>query len=328
MRALVPLAALALVLAPGRARAEDLQKIAVLIVGATPADAEVADNLTEVVIARVAQTRGVQIAGTAEFRKRLGIQSENRARLCLEDAACIATIAVSLGVTKIVSGSVAARDNQFLFSLILRDMNTGEIEKRIFRLVDGDVDELVAAAQQATSELFVAPPAPGRVHVGSEPAGARVSIDEAYVGTTPLISGNLVAGKHALRVEAAGHFPWSSNVVVPAGSNFEINLTPQNLPPRLQWPTTVATGLTALAVATAATGAVLGVLAQVEPTSPNRAVAQEEFEHRRRLGLAADVTFVGAMVVGAAAGVVFWVYRGHIFGGAGPSRPGSPPGLD
>lgn len=293
---------------------QEAQKLAVLIVGATPADAEVADNLTEVVIARIAQTSGFQIAGTSEFRKRLGMENEHRARLCLEDPACIGTVAVSLGVTKIVSGSVAAHDKQYVFSLALRDMRTGEVEQRIFRLVDGAVDQLVTTAQQATVDLFVTPPAPGHLRIGSNPPEARVAIDDAFVGTTPIISGNLVAGRHHLRVEKAGHFAWTSDVDVPAGSNLEIHLTPENLPRRLQWPASVAYGLTITAAAAAATGTVLGVLANVDPSSANRAVAQEQFEERRRLGLAADGVFIGAAVLGAAALTVFWVYRDHIFG--------------
>ena len=44
-----------------------------------------------------------------------------------------------------------------------------------------------------------------------------MSIDNAYLGVTPLISGTLLAGKHDVRVEADGRFPWMSQVEVRPG---------------------------------------------------------------------------------------------------------------
>src|SRR6185312_14746661 len=55
------------------------------------------------------------------------------------------------------------------------------------------------------------------IQVASEPPGARVSIDNAYLGVTPLLSGTLLAGTHAVRVEADGRFPWMSRVDVRPG---------------------------------------------------------------------------------------------------------------
>jgi hypothetical protein len=299
--------------APRAALAEE-DKIAVLVVGATPADADTADNLTEVIIARIARRGSFNLAGTAVFRKRLGIDSEARARHCLDDLPCLSGVAVSLGVTRIVSGSVGARDKQFLFTLVLRSMSTGEVTKRVFRLIDGSVGQLVASAQQATDDLFLPRPEPGHVRVECEPGEARVSIDEAYVGTTPIISGDLVPGKHRIRVEKVGHFPWHSEVEVPSAGHLEINLTPANLPERKAWPSYAAFGSAAGSVALLLTGAVLGSLAAVEPTSPNRAIAQDEFEQRRRLGASANGALAGAAALGAASLYLFLRYHEHVFG--------------
>ena len=55
---------------PRSARAGE--KIAVLVVATADKDAELADNLTEVIIAYAAQHGGFEIAGKEEFRARLG----------------------------------------------------------------------------------------------------------------------------------------------------------------------------------------------------------------------------------------------------------------
>ena len=199
-------------------------------------DAELADNLTEVIIAYAAQHGGFEIAGKEEFRARLGVESERRAQACLDDISCLGRAGVSLGVRRIVAGSVGTRGKQFLFNLNLDNVQEGRVESRVFRLVEGGVENLIKAVQEASSELFRPRVEPGKIQVASEPRGARVSIDNAYLGVTPLISPTLLAGKHDVRVEATDRFPWTSRVEVRPGQELQIKLTPDNLPRRRRWP--------------------------------------------------------------------------------------------
>ena len=196
-----------------------------LVLGTVEKDAELADNLTEVIIARVAQRGGTEIAGKEEFRARLGVENERRAQACLDDIACLGRAAVSLGVRRIVAGSIGTRGKQFLFNLNLDNVETGKVENRVFRLVEGGVEDLIRAVQEGTDELFLPRVEPGKIQVASMPAGARVSIDNAYLGVTPLISGTLLAGKHNVRVEADGRFPWMSKVEVLPAQELQIKLT-------------------------------------------------------------------------------------------------------
>ena len=85
------------------------EKIAVLVVATADKDADLADNLTEVIIAYAAQHGGFEIAGKEEFRARLGVESERRTQACLDDIACLGRAGVSLGVRRIVAGSVGTR---------------------------------------------------------------------------------------------------------------------------------------------------------------------------------------------------------------------------
>src|SRR6266496_3478993 len=82
--------------APEPARAGE--KIAVLVLATADKDADLADNLTEVIIAYAAQHGGFEIAGKEEFRARLGVESERRTQACLDDTSCLGRAGVSLGV--------------------------------------------------------------------------------------------------------------------------------------------------------------------------------------------------------------------------------------
>ena len=296
--------------APARAG----EKIAVLVIATADKDADLADNLTEVIIAYAAQHGGFEIAGKEEFRARLGVESERRAQACLDDISCLGRAGVSLGVRRIVAGSIGSRGKQVLFNLNLNNVQEGKVESRVFRLVEGGVDNLIKAVQEASSELFRPRVEPGKIQVSSEPAGAGVSIDNAYLGVTPLISPTLVPGKHDVRVEATDRFPWTSRVEVRPREELQIKLTPDNLPRRRKWPANTAYVSTTLAAAAAATGAFLGVLSQLQPNGESRQAAMEDLEQKRRFALAANISFGTSAVLAAVALYHFIRYQDDIFG--------------
>lgn len=308
------LAALSMIGLPSSALAAE--KLAVLVLATAERDAELADNLTEVIIARVAKRGGAEIAGKEEFRARLGVENERKAQACLDDIACLGRAAVSLGVRRIVAGSIGARGKQFLFNLNLDNVESGRVENRVFRLVEGGIEDLIRAVQEGTDELFRAKVEPGHIQVSSLPEGARVSIDNAYLGVTPLISGTLLAGKHNVRVEADNRFPWTSKVEVRPGQELQIKLTPENLPQRRQWPTTAAYGTLAAAAVSFAAGGFLGVLSQLQPNGNTRYDAQQDFDQKRKFALAANISFGAGALFTVLSSYFFVHYRDDIFGRA------------
>ena len=290
------------------------EKLAVFVLGTSEKDAELADNLTEVIIGAIAQRRGVEMAGREEFRAQLGVESEQRAQACIDDLACLGRAAVSLGVRRIVAGTVGIRGKQYLFNLNLNNVESNRVENHIFRLVEGGVPDLIRSVQTATEELFRPRVEPGRIQLTSSPVGARVSIDNAYLGVTPLISGTLLSGKHTVRVEAEDRFPWISAVDVFPGQDLGVNLTEANLPRRRSWPKTAAVGSASLAGLSFAAGGFLGVLSQLSPSGDTRAAAQDDFRQKQRFSDAANVAFLSGAVFTAAA--IYFVARYHedIFG--------------
>jgi hypothetical protein len=311
-QALFGFAAAAILLASRPAAAAD--KLAVMVLATVEKDAELADNLTEVIIARVAQRGSTEIAGKEEFRARLGVENERKAQACLDDIACLGRAAVSLGVRRIVAGSIGRRGKQFLFNLNLDNVESGRVENRVFRLVEGGIEDLIHAVQEGTDELFRARVEPGHIQVASAPEGARVSIDNAYLGVTPLISGTLLAGKHNVRVEADNRFPWTSKVEVLPGQELQIKLTPDNLPQRKQWPAKGAYGGLAAAAVGFAAGGFLGVLSQLQPNGSTRFDAQQDYDQKRRFALAANISFGAGAVLTVVSSYFFIRYRDDIFG--------------
>ena len=305
----------------GLARAEEPvqaqghpEKLAVLVLGTTERDAELADNLTEVIIATIAQHRGVEMAGREEFRTRLGVESEQRAQACIDDLSCMGRAAVSLGVRRIVAGTVGTRGKQYLFNLHLNNVETNRVENHIFRLVDGGVKDLIPAVQSAADELFRPRVEPGRIQLSSAPPGARVSIDNAYLGVTPLISGTLLAGKHSVRVEAEGRFPWLSSVDVFPGQDLGVTLTEANLPRRRLWPTKTAVATASLAGLSFATGGFLGVLSQLTPSGATRADTQSDLDQKMHFGTAANVAFISGAAFTVATLYLVLRYHDDVFG--------------
>jgi hypothetical protein len=57
----------------------------------------------------------------------------------------------------------------------------------------------------------------GSVYVDSRPSGARVFIDGAPVGTTPVRVPEVRVGSHVIRMELADHRPWTASTRVAAG---------------------------------------------------------------------------------------------------------------
>ncbi len=295
-------------------RLQAAEKMAVLVVGSSEKDAELADNVTEMIIAAVA-ARGSEVAGKEEFRGRLGVQSEQRAQACLDDVACVGRTAVSLGVRRIVTGNVGTRGGrQFLFSLNLNNVESGKIDNRVFRLVEGTIHDLIKAVRAGTEELFRPKIEPGRVQVNSAPDGARVSIDNAYLGVTPLISGTLLPGLHRVRVESDGRFPWLSQVEVRSGQDLGINLTEANLPRRRRWPSTAAYTTGTLALAAFATGGFLGVLSQVKPNGDTGAEAKSDLRQKEQFARGANIAFIGGAAMAVVSGALFLIFKDDIFG--------------
>lgn len=83
----------------------------------------------------------------------------------------------------------------------------------------------VAASVAATPPAAADAAAPGSMIVESRPAGARVIVDGASVGVTPVTLPTLAPGLHTVRIELAGYAPVSTSTRVEARSRARVAVT-------------------------------------------------------------------------------------------------------
>jgi hypothetical protein len=327
VKAVVLVAALTALPLARPAAAAGRNKIAALVLGAG-AEAELADNLTEVLIARIAKSGDFEIVGKEEFRSRLGVTEERRTIACIEDPACVGRAGAALGVTKVLAGTVGRRGADYVFSLSLYDLETARTENQTFKLVSGGVPALIAAVSEAAIKIFERRPELGDVRVTATTPGAHVYVDDAFVGTTPVRSPRLESGRHRLRVEAEGHLGWARAIDVPAGRTLDIELGAQALPAQRTWPRYLAWVTFGAAIAAAGAGGFLGVLSQEAPTGSTRREQLADVDHKDTQASIANVLFAGAGALAITSGVTFIAFRRDIFGGeASVSAAASPRGM-
>ena len=84
--------------------------------------------------------------------------------------------------------------------------------------------ELVARPAREVAATPAAPErASGSLVLDSRPTGARVYVDGALVGTTPMQIDAITGGDHAVRFEMDGFGPWSSTAKVTAGAKTRVS---------------------------------------------------------------------------------------------------------
>jgi hypothetical protein len=241
---------------------------------------------------------------------------------CETDDHCL--VGTSLGVSKVAAGTIGKRGADYAFNLNLIDIASARVESRIFKMVSGGMAGLVATLQEAARQLLQPKAEPGAVKIATPAAaGARVYVDDAFIGTTPVKSGNLEAGRHRLRVEKDGFHEWRREVAVPAGTTLDLDLQLDQMPPRRVWPTYVAWMALGSAVITAATGTFFGVLSQENPSGSSRALLLQDVDKKAGQARTATILFGVSGAFAVTSAVVFIVCWKDIFGRRERSRQAS-----
>ncbi len=290
-------------------------KLAALILKSGAVDEELADNLTEVMIARLARRGDYEIAGKEELKTKLGVDDKAAAE-CVQNPECLGRAGTELGVTRVVVGTLGRGGADYLYNLNLIDISTGKVENRVFELVaGGNVEPLIAAIQAAADKLFEPKIEPGGVHVTSDTRGAMVYFDDAFIGSTPVRSGGIEPGAHHLRVEREGHLGWAKDIEVPAGSTLDIKVPLTALPERRKWPSSFAVVCLAVAAGAAVVGVVTVALSNDAPadSSVSRREAVKSADQRHLENLSGwGLLGIAAGLAVTAAGIAIR-YRHDIF---------------
>jgi hypothetical protein len=274
-RAVLSLIVLAVVARSGAATGRE--RLGVLI--SVDGDRLLADNLTEVAIARLAEKRRYELVGARELERRLS-QAGHREDwgTCLARPACVSRVCAIAEMQRAVVGSVRRIHDTRLegdtFHLELALVRADDTERRseIARDVPAAVPRLIAAVQDGLDELF-------------SPSAAVAPVPSA----TPV----------PIRSPAA-----------------EQSQTLHSLPPRPGAGTSPAAylgyGAGALAAVAFSAAVVTGSLAEAAPMGSTRAEMQQDLERRNDFAAAANGLYVaGALLSTAAIATLVWYVRGH-----------------
>jgi hypothetical protein len=78
--------------------------------------------------------------------------------------------------------------------------------------------KVTAPDQSASGQGFT-----GTLEIITEPAGAKVFVDQQLVGESPVLMSALRAGSHVVRLEGDGYERWSRAIMVPSGKQTVVN---------------------------------------------------------------------------------------------------------
>ena len=291
------------------------ERIAVLIVPGHDGDRALTDNLTEVAISRLAEISDFDLMGTRELRRRLASTGSGELPIdCLNDAPCLDHVGLTIGVRRLLSGSVRPEGSRFLVALAINDLESGKVDRSFFRAVDGGLDSLIRTVQDGVDDLFRQRSVAGQLRIDSVPEGAAVVVDEQYRGTTPLWVNPMQPGNHRLRVEMSGRFPWKKEFQLAPGQNLLLSVNREDLGPRRSWAPYLAYGTAAVALLSFAAAGLFGTLARAEPTGSTRGEAQMDLELRNEYAAITNVLLIVGGTLSGISTLTFVRLRRDIFG--------------
>lgn len=145
-----------------------------------------------------------------------------------EKPACMAKVGRSLGVDRLIFGSIRKLPQATTYTVSLKQLNVVDstIEKYITEAVPAEslrpdspqLHELVGRWLPA----LLNDSSRGGFRILTEPAGASVQLDGVPLGQTPLAFGEVEIGEHTVRIEKPGFPPITRTIVVRGGQNDEL----------------------------------------------------------------------------------------------------------
>jgi hypothetical protein len=250
---------------------------------AASGERELAENLSELTIAKLAESGEFELVGANELelgaRDVLALQKQGLGA-CVEVPACLAEVSARARVRRAILGRVLRVGSDYELALALVRTESSEIERRSSREGAADVAALIVATQTAAGELMApAPPAPPAPLLPPAPPRALappLAVPEASV----------------------------SRAVPPAPL---ADLPPAPAPRGKSTSISTIVGFTAagLAVVSFSAAAVQASAASSPPGGVTRKQRQEDLEHRKEQAKMANVLFVSGGVLSAVAIVSF-----------------------
>jgi hypothetical protein len=281
----------------------------VLLVQAGDVPVELVDSLTEWLIAKLASRGGYEMVGKEAFRAQIG-KEEKRVFACVSNRTCLSNVATALALDRIIVGTLGVKDKgkpskRFIYQLYLINAVTAKEIKRVNGEVKGGPEKLAEALDPALTELLKPPVQPGGLIVKANINGAKVHLDDRFVGSAPAAVDKIQPKTYRLRVVQSGYYTHEQRVEVEPGRvrTIEVELI-EKQEPRRSWLFYTAWSTAGVAAAVGIAAAVVGGLSQKQPTGPTQVAAVDDLRRRESMALSANVLIgVGSAVALASAAV-------------------------
>jgi len=273
-----PVTALAFVVVLGLCRiATARERLAVFFVAEF--DPRLADNLTEVAIAKAAETPGRELVGARELRARLvEIIGRGDFAACLTEPECLSRVGAAAGVERAVIGSVKREGEMFALSLVLADTRSATKQAEVTEQVPPKLDLLIAAVQKSVGDLFEQRAAADKATTDVDaPASAPATVTEVARNVAVPPPNLLRSTEGVPPVHPASHVPY------------------------------VGYGAAGLAVASLTAAIIAGSIGTGTATGATRADAQRDMERRKDYAMAANGLYaVGGALTAVSLAAFVW----------------------
>jgi len=120
------------------------------------------------------------------------------------------------GYTNVTASDVSASSSSVTGTFDLTD-----VDEATYKIC---VEDAYGASKCSSSVTFeVTTDEVGEIDISSSPSGASVSVDSAYVGTTPYAATDLSVGSHVVKITKDGYGDWSKIVKVTSGDTTTVD---------------------------------------------------------------------------------------------------------
>jgi len=223
------------------------------------------------------------------------------------EAACFAQVARAVGADDLYLVSVGVGGDRWNLEVVRVTPAAATVERRVVTLQGGD-ETRAGGLRSRLAGLFSTPATTrktGALLVRSAPTGARVFVDGEHAGTTPIIVDDLYAGLHLVRGRKTNRSPTERTAVVSGGGLGEVMLAMKPGVDGYARPGALTLLLSAVAVAAAGGGAVvgIGVRSDQEALDSLGALHSGNIDRGEELALGGRDAAMKATVLWGAAGV-------------------------
>jgi PEGA domain-containing protein len=174
---------------------------------------DIVDQLERILRGELARAVGGELPSRRAVDE--AVQKSARLANCTADPSCLAPLARTLHVTRVVAGNVGGLADSYVVNLKLVDDGGREL-RRVTATLRGSPEELIAEVRVAAVRLVAPERLVGSIAILSDVPDATVTLDGVDVGKTPLAQplANLPTGVHKLAVAREGFSAFNEDVPV------------------------------------------------------------------------------------------------------------------